>query len=117
MDSTGAQAVVKDGRIEISIDIDALPIIVSGSYCCCNRLDGFWKVTEPVAFAKEVCYVLNYEREDGTTPIHMMFEKAFTGAIGQGAEGIEEVSEDEFETEAARLQAEAGIAIGSSHGR
>ena len=116
MASTGASAVIKDGKIEISIDIDALPLIVSGS-CCCDGLDGLWKVTDQAVFAKEVCHALNDEREDGTTPVHIMFDKAFMGAIEQGAEGIEEVSEDEFETEVARLQAEARAATGSLDGR
>lgn len=104
--STGAQAIIRDGKIEISIDIDALPMIVSGS-CCCDGMDGLWKVTGPAIFAKEVCHALNDEREDGTTPVHMMFDKAFMAAIEQGADGIEEATEEEFEAEASRLQADA----------
>lgn len=103
MTSTGAQAVIRDGKIEISIDVAALPIIVSGS-CACDGLDGLWKVTDPAVFAEEVCHALNKESENGTTMIHMMFDKGFMEAIEQGAEGIEEVTEDVFEEEAYLLQ-------------
>lgn len=112
MASTGAQAVIKDGKIEISIDIDALPQIVFGS-CCSDGMDGLWKVTDPAVFAAEVCRALNDEREDGTTRVHIMFDGAFMHAIEQGAEGIEEVGEDEFEEESARMAAEARNAAGS----
>ena len=102
--STGAEAVLLNGLIVISIDVDALPVIVSGS-CAADGLDGLWKVTDPEVFAKEVVHALNNEREDGTTRVHQMFDRAFLEAIEQGAEGIEECTEDEFEAESERLQA------------
>lgn len=104
--STGAQAVIRGGQILISIDVDALPIIVSGS-CACNGLRGLWKVTDAEAFAKEVRYALNAESENGTTRVHLMFDSAFRHVIEQGGEGIDGVTEDEFEADASRLQAEA----------
>ena len=104
--ATGAEAVIRDGLIVISIEIAALPLIVSGS-CAADGLDGRWKVTDAEVFAAEVVRALNDEREDGTTPVHQMFDRAFDEAINQGAEGIEECDEDEFEAEVARLQAEA----------
>lgn len=105
MTSTGAEAVIEDGKIIISIDVDALPLIVSGSCAVSDGLRGLWKVTDAAAFAEDVCVSLNREREDGSTMVHMMFDRAFDHAIDQGAEGIESVTEDEFEAEAARLQA------------
>jgi hypothetical protein len=107
MTGTGAVAVIRDGKIEITIDVDALPVIVSGS-CCCGSLPGLWKVTDPAVFAEEVCHALNDEREDGTTPVHMMFDKVFLAAIEDGAEGIEEATEDEFETEVADFKGNGG---------
>lgn len=104
-EATGAQAVIRGGKIEISIDVDALPVIVSGSCAAADVMSGLWKVTDAEVFAKEVCHALNDENEIGTTPVHVMFDKAFMHAIEQGAEGIEEATEGEFETEAARLQA------------
>lgn len=103
--STGAEAQIIDGQIVISIDIDALPVILSGSVAL-DAVYGNYKVTDAAVFAEEVCGALNAEKEDGTTRVHMMFDSAFNHAIDQGAEGVEEVTEDEFEIEAQRLQDE-----------
>lgn len=106
-EATGAEAVVRDGQIVISVAVDALPLILSGSIAT-NAVAGTFKVTDAETFAKEVCSSLNAEKEDGTTRVHMMFDSAFNHAIEQGAEGVEDISEDEFEMEAARL-AEAAL--------
>ena len=102
--ATGAKAVIRDGKIVISIDVDALPVIVSGS-CASNGLRGLWSVTDADVFAKEVCHSLNDEKEDGTTRVHLMFDSAFNHAIEQGGEGIETVTEAEFEAECSRFHA------------
>lgn len=106
-EATGAEAVVRDGQIVISVAVDALPLILSGSIAT-NAVAGTFRVTDAETFAKEVCSSLNAEKEDGTTRVHMMFDSAFNHAIEQGAEGVEDISEDEFEMEAARL-AEAAL--------
>lgn len=111
-EATGAEAVIRDEQIVISIEIDALPGILSGSIAT-NSVAGLFKVTDPAEFAKEVCRALNAEKEDGTTRVHMMFDSAFNHAIDQGAEGVEEVTEDEFEAEAQRIQSEALAALKS----
>lgn len=103
---TGAKAEVRDGQIVISIDVDDLPLILSGSIAS-YAVDGTYKVTDADAFAKEVCHALNDESEDGTTRVHEMFDSAFNHVIDQGGEGVEEISDDEFEVEAARLRASA----------
>lgn len=116
--STGGQATIIDGKIEISIDVAALPMIVNGS-CLCDSMEGLWKVTDAETFAKEVCQALNDEHEDGTTRVHMMFDAAFMEAINQGAEGIEEVDEEAFVDETARLMARplpAAPSPGGDHG-
>ncbi len=77
-------------------------------------MSGLFKVTDPAEFAKEVCRALNAEKEDGTTRVHMMFDSALNHAIDQGAEGVEEVTEDEFEAEAQRIQSEALAALKST---
>jgi hypothetical protein len=102
-EATGGRAVVRDGQIVISIDVDALPMIVSGS-CATYSLRGLWKVTDAEAFAKDVCMSLNAESENGTTRVHTMFDGAFDHAIEQGAEGVDAITEDEFEVEASRLR-------------
>jgi|GEM_PF-3136714 len=104
--SPSVEAVIRDGKIVISIDVDSLPVILSGA-CAATAIDGLFKVTDAAVFAIEVCRALNQEAEDGTTRVHAMFDSAFDHAINQGAEGIEEVDEDQFEEEASRLQAEA----------
>lgn len=104
--STGAQAVIQDGLIVISIEIDALPIIMSGSIASGDgaMADYLYKVTDAEVFADDLRHALNHESEVGTTLIHKMFDQAMANAIDQGAEGVEELDEDEFEEEAARLQ-------------
>ncbi|MFC5374822.1 hypothetical protein ACFPIF_19865, partial [Brevundimonas faecalis] len=109
VEATGAKAVIRNDQIVISIDVDALPLILSGSIAL-NAVAGTFKVTDPATFAKEVCHALNAEKEDGTTRVHMMFDSAFDHAIDQGAEGVEEISDDEFEAEASRLQEETRTA-------
>lgn len=106
--STDARAMIRDGQIVISIDIDALPLILSGSIAAGDLMSGYcYKVTDPAVFAREVCRSLNEENEIGTTDIHKMFDRAMMHAIDWGGEGVEEVDEDGFEAEAARLQEEA----------
>jgi hypothetical protein len=111
-EATGAEAVIRDGQIVISIDVDALPGILSGGIAT-NSVAGLFKVTDPAEFAKEVCGALNAEKEDGTTRVNMMFDSAFNHAIDQGAEGVDEITEDEFEAEAQRIQSEALAALKS----
>ena len=49
-----------------------------------------WKVVNPVQFAKDVMVEIDREEEDGTTPLHRLFDKACMDAVNQGSEGIEE---------------------------
>lgn len=106
MEATGAKAVILDGQIVISVEVAALPLILSGSVAL-GAVGGLWKVTDAEAFAKDVCGALNQDSENGTTRIHLMFDSAFSHAIEYGADGIEEQDEATFEVEAKRLQAEA----------
>lgn len=46
------------------------------------------RVPDPGAFARAVVATLNSEEEDGTTLVHVMFDRAIIEAIEQGAEGI-----------------------------
>lgn len=111
LETTGSKAVVRSGQIVISIDVDALPLILSGSISSGEVLHHPCKVVDPEAFAKEVCRALNRESENGTTPVHIMFDKAFEHAIEYGAEGVDECTEEEFEAESARLQSIARQAL------
>ncbi len=88
------RAVVEDGSLVIRIAIEALPMIVEGSWAA-GGIDTRYKVTDPVAFAADLVRELNDESEDGTTRIHRMFDKAIDNAIGQGAAGVEEHEQQE----------------------
>ncbi|HEV2897418.1 MAG TPA: hypothetical protein VGX71_06180 [Pseudaminobacter sp.] len=54
------------------------------------------KITDAEAFAKCVFDALVDEEEDGTTPVHRMFEDAIREAVEQGAEGIVFPNEREY---------------------
>lgn len=82
-------AIIEDGSLVIRITLEAMPMIVEGSWAA-GGMDTRYKVTDAAAFAADLVRELNYESEDGTTSIHRMFDKAIENAIGQGAEGIEE---------------------------
>lgn len=47
-------------------------------------------VTDPVKFAEEIVNELTKEEEDGTTPVHLMIDKAMEDAIENGCEGVSE---------------------------
>lgn len=115
-EATGAKAVVRGGLIVISIEIDALPLIMSGSIAAGTILRNPYLVTDPPTFAKEVCAVLNNESEDGTTRVHLMFDAAIEYAIEYGAEGVESCTEAAFEQEASRLQEQARVALTTTGG-
>lgn len=83
-----ADAFIENGAIVIRLQIDALASAVDGM--CSHFHVEPMRVTDPVKFAKGVCYALNDEEEDGTTPVHLLFDKAFEKALEDGSEGVEE---------------------------
>lgn len=104
--ATDGKAELRDGQIVVSVDVEALPIILSGA-CASDALADLYKVSDAAAFAVAVVDALNEEAEDGTTRVHAMFDSAFDQAIEHGAQGVEVVDEDEFERETQRLLASA----------
>lgn len=88
-----AKAIIEDGCITIRIPVAFLDTIVEGGPLFTENGLGF-KVTDLDAFAKDLLHELNREEEDGTTPIHRMFDSVIEKAIEQGAEGVEEVGHD-----------------------
>lgn len=90
-----AEAVIENAKlpslacIVIRLPLEMIPFAYLGAVDVGNVAPG-WKVTNARAFAKEVVHALNDEDEDGTTPIHRLFDAAFEEAIEQGAEGVEE---------------------------
>lgn len=49
-----------------------------------------YRITDPAVFAAEVVNALQSESEDGTTPVHTLFDHAFLDAIEAGCEGASE---------------------------
>lgn len=95
MKDTSATAIIEDAAIVIRVPISYLHQIVQGGYDC-GAIDCKTKITNEAEFAKELCRELNREDEEGTTPVHRLFDAAINEALEQGAEGIE-VIEDEDE--------------------
>ena len=81
-----ADAHIDDGVIVIRVPISVLPDALHQN----PRAD--WSdvtVRDPVGFAVDVVRELNREAEDGSTPIHLMFDAAMSEAIEQGSEHAE----------------------------
>ncbi|EHM01188.1 hypothetical protein HMPREF9946_02192 [Acetobacteraceae bacterium AT-5844] len=83
------QAVIEDGAIIIRVPLENLPQVVEGAWAL-GALETRYKVTDTRVFAKELLSALNCEDEQGTTPIHKLFDAGINAALDQGAEGIEE---------------------------
>ncbi len=81
------QAKIEGGEIVIRVSIDALPFIADHVFALEGSL---YAVTDAPTFARDLVYELNREEEDGTTPIHRMFDAAISEANEQGADGVTE---------------------------
>ena len=85
-----AEAFIRRNEIIIRLPIDIMAAAYRGGVDL-GYIPAGWKVTDAPAFAREVVRALNHENPDnGTTPIHRLFDAAFLDAIEQGAEGVEE---------------------------
>lgn len=90
-DGSYARAAIEGGDLVIRLRIANIPSAFQGGVDCGAIEPGF-KVVDAQAFALEVLRALNDEDEDGTTPVHRMFDAAFEEAVEQGAEGVEETA-------------------------
>jgi hypothetical protein len=104
-EATGHHARLRNGRIEISIEVDALPMIVWGSCAAHASVLSTMalRVTDAEAFARDLVGELSKESETGNTRISAMFDAAIAAAVENGALGIEIISEDEFSADYGRL--------------
>lgn len=78
--------VVEDGELRISIGIDTLAYAIE-----MNPDQGDeqrFVITDNAEFADGVAAALQEEEEDGTTPVHLLFDAAAQAAIEAGASGI-----------------------------
>ena len=83
------EAIIEDGSLVIRVSLEALPMVLDGAWAM-NKLDHRYKITDASEFAKELMHALNREDEQGTTPVHEMFDDAIIYCIEQGAFGIDE---------------------------
>jgi hypothetical protein len=89
-DPTYGFAKIVNEEIVICIPIATLPLAMEGA-CDLKTIDPPCRVTNPSAFAKDFVRALNDESEDGTTPIHRLFDAAMNAALENGATGVEDV--------------------------
>lgn len=89
-----AEAHIEGDAILIRLPLENLQAVAEGGWAS-GALDMRWQITDPAVFAKELCGELNREEEDGTTPIHRLFDRAIDKAAENGAEGIEEHPEQD----------------------
>jgi len=86
-----AQAYLENGLIKISVSVKDLPRIIKDSTDY-GYLPLFAElgtsITDVNRFAKDVVYALNEEKEDGTTPVHELFDDAFERAVENGSQGV-----------------------------
>jgi len=87
---------IVDGVLCIYIGIDVLGMATEGrepfSVYDPNKGDWrtAWKVTDNLQFAKDVCYELLDESEDGSSLLTELLDKAMEQALDQGSTGVEE---------------------------
>lgn len=88
-DNEAAKAVVRDGAIMIRLPLANLQSIMDGGFLCL-AYDKRYRILDAEGAAKEICAALNDGDEEGTTPIHRLFDAAINEALNQGAQFIDE---------------------------
>jgi hypothetical protein len=89
---TAALAKIEGDEIVIRLPIENIPIAFAGGVAAGN-IDVPYRVTNAGNFAHDVVTELRREEEDGTTPVHRMFDDAFVRAIEWGGDGVTEVED------------------------
>lgn len=90
---------VTDDTLTISIGIDTLAFAGNGffqaeAFAAFGREEPATKIIDNAVWAKEVAAILEKEEEDGTTPLHMLFDAAFESAANAGSEAVEYAEEN-----------------------
>lgn len=77
------EAKIEDGVIVIRVPVSVLPAALEQN----PRNDSYRGslITNLEGFARDVVIELNREEKDGTTPVHLLFDKAMAEAIEQGS--------------------------------
>ena len=86
--NTGLTVALDNDAIVIRLPLAGIPAAAEGSWAA-QGMDLRLKITDVALFAAAVVQELEREEEDGTTPVHRLFDKAFEEAAEQGSEGVE----------------------------
>ena len=82
------KAEIKDGVLNISIGMEALKTSIES-----GRLDiscgGEFVIDDLESFGADFVYELVKEEEDGSTPIHLMFDQVALESLENGGSGCE----------------------------
>lgn len=83
----GLTTEIVDGRLVISIGINALMAAVKGSELWEEQLENQrgWSIESEDGFAQDILAELEDEQDDGTTEVHLMFDRAIQRAFDQGS--------------------------------
>lgn len=89
------QVAIEDEQLVIRIGIGTLAF--AAEYCAefysedihQGSIGPYVRVTNREALARDVVRALTSEEEDGTTPLHLLFDQAFVDARDDGSEGFE----------------------------
>ena len=87
---------IEDDELVIRIGFDSLKFATennSSDYFTTEEGGNLFVVTDPKTWAESVVSMLKVEEEDGTTPVHEMFDAAFIRAIEYGEKGIDIVEQ------------------------
>jgi len=78
-------------KIVIELPLSVLPKALLGSPLNMDSDgDPAYHVINKAAFAEAIVEALGREEDDGTTPLHRLFDDAMLAAIEDGCEGVEE---------------------------
>lgn len=91
-----AKAVVEDGAIVIRVPLANLQAVMDGGFAC-NAYAQRYRVLDLAGAAIDICAALNDEDEEGSTPIHRLFDAGINEALNQGSEWFEEHEDQECE--------------------
>lgn len=90
-----AEAIIESGCIVIRVPIANLQAVMDGGFACLAYAKRY-KVLDAPKAASDICAALNDEDEEGTTPIHHLFDAAINDAINNGSEWFDEHEEQEI---------------------
>lgn len=86
---------VVGNAIVIRLPLSILPVVLEGAPFnegpdgSCRPL---YRVSNAALFAEAIAYELDAEKEDGTTPVHLLFDDVMEEAIENGCEGVDYVA-------------------------